>query len=63
MERPAPEPFQLYGVVDWTTAGKLRVLAEFREPADAHQHAKLLRWASAVVRVVLMATIECETAS
>jgi hypothetical protein len=54
----APSGFPLYAVTDRSQDGRrLRILATFREPRDAHTAADLLRWSGGTVDVVLMTQV------
>ena len=48
----------LYVVCDKRRDGRLRVLAQYREPKDAMEHARMLRWAGDVVEVHLVTRFE-----
>ncbi len=48
----------LYAVTDRRRDGKLRIVAEFRDPDAALAHAKLLRWAGTAAQVVLLSEVQ-----
>jgi hypothetical protein len=53
----APSGFPLYALTDRAQDGRLRILATFREPRDAHVAADLLRWSGGTVDVLLMTQV------
>lgn len=53
----------VYAVCDKRRDGRLRILAEFREPHDAREHARMLRWAGDPCEVLLVSRLEGEAAT
>lgn len=43
----------LYLVIDRRRDGRVRVIGEYREPRDALEHARMLRWAGSPAEILV----------